>query len=294
VPTRCNNKEKSVNIQRISSGAEANHNEDLVAIFEHPGCTDIVVMDGASSVADEDYIDRELGDVVWFVRQFAAALGEVADPGVDQQESVMLACARVRQRYDDLALASKMPLYASPLAAMTWVRVTEGGEGARLDVYCLGDCKALLLVPGQGAVDLDPWVNPQESILQGAIAKLAEEGVVDAEERRLRLLPMLRARREEQNLATPPIGLCLAPRAPFLARRYLAHAQPGSMLLVMTDGFSRIVDTYGLCTMEQLAARCLQGELPTLLQELRDFERLGSDTRTVKRADDASAVTLRL
>jgi hypothetical protein len=46
--------------------------------------------------------------------------------------------------------------------------------------------------------------------------------------------------------------------------------------------------------MDQLAARCLQGELPTLLQELRDFERLGSDTRTVKRADDASAVTLRL
>jgi hypothetical protein len=68
------------------------------------------------------------------------------------------------------------------------------------------------------------------------------------------------------------------------------------MLLSMTDGFSRIFDTYGLCSLDELARRCLQGDLEALLRELRAFERasIGSDSMTVKRADDASAVTCRL
>jgi hypothetical protein len=64
------------------------------------------------------------------------------------------------------------------------------------------------------------------------------------------------------------------------------------MLLAMTDGFSRIYDTYDLCSLDQLSRRCLGGDLEVLLHELRSFERasLGADSMTVKRSDDASAV----
>jgi serine/threonine protein phosphatase PrpC len=279
-------------IQQVSSGASAGHNEDLVAVFAHHGHTDIVVIDGASSVADGDYIDREAGDVVWFVRSFAKELQTLAGTAAGQEQAVVQALANLRERADWQRRAPTIPRHAWPIAALTWVRVTEGDDGATLDLYCLGDCKAFLLAPGAGAIDLDPYVNPQESILQDEIARLAAQGVTDAAARRQRLLPMLRARREEQNDAASPSALCLEPKGPFAARRYRAKAGPGTMLLVMTDGFSRIYDTYDLCSLDQLSRRCLDGDLEVLLHELRSFERasLGADSMTVKRSDDASAV----
>jgi hypothetical protein len=281
-----------MNIQQISSGASDGHNEDLVAVLEHGRCTDIIVIDGASSVADQNYIDNEIGDVVWFVRQFAAALGEVACGDIDQPQAVLLALAQVRARFNEIMRDNAMPLYAYPIAAMTWIRITHTREGAMLDLYCIGDCKAFLLSPGQAVVDLDPWINPQESILRAEIDRLAAQGMVDAAIRRERLLPMLRARREEQNAAAAPGCLCLQPHGPLDARRYRLPADPGAMLLAMTDGFSRIFDTYDMCSIDKLARRCLQGELPALLAELRAFEsgQGASASTTVKRSDDASAV----
>jgi hypothetical protein len=279
-------------IQQVSSGATATHNEDLVAVLEHAHCTDIIVIDGATSVADRNYIDEEIGDVVWFVRQFAAALGEVAATEPDQPQAVLLALEQVKARFDDLMRDKTMPLYAHPIAALTWIRITHDDAGAILDLYCLGDCKAVLRSPGKAVVDLDPWINPQEAILRAEIDRLARLGVLDPATRHARLLPMLRARREAQNTAVAPVALCLQPQGPFAARRYRLRADPGAMLLAMTDGFSRIVDTYGLCSIDELARRCQQGELYALLAELRAFESAQSAcaSTTVKRADDASAV----
>jgi hypothetical protein len=281
-----------MNLQQVSSGASDGHNEDLIAVIEHDGCIDIVVMDGASSVADRDYIDADSGDVVWFVNTFAAALAAVSTREIDQEQSVLLALERVRARFDERAGDGTIPLYAQPIAAMTWIRITDNGDGATLDLYCLGDCKVFLLSPDNDVVDLDPWVNPQEAIVQSHLARLAAQGVRDAADRRERLLPMLRGRREEQNTADSPGCLCLQPRGPFAARRYTLRADPGAMLLAMTDGFSRIVDTYNLCSIDELAQRCLRGELAALLAGLRAFESGQSDSAsmTVKRADDASAV----
>jgi hypothetical protein len=231
--------------------------------------------------------------VAWFVNTFAAALSEVADKQIDQPQSVLLALERVRARFDQRASGTAIPLYAHPLAAMTWIRITDTGDGATLDLYCLGDCKAFLLAPGGNVVDLDPWVNPQEAIVQAQLAQLAAQGFTNAADRRERLLPMLRARREQQHSADSPGGLCLQPRGAFAARRYTLRAEPGAMLLAMTDGFSRIFDTYGLCSLDDVAQRCLRGELPALLAGLRAFEsrQFASSSMTVKRADDASAVT---
>lgn len=56
-----------------TSGAKADHHEDWVGRFAPAGGTDLVVVDGGTSVAERDYIDPVNGDVVWFVKRFAAA-----------------------------------------------------------------------------------------------------------------------------------------------------------------------------------------------------------------------------
>jgi hypothetical protein len=275
----------------VSSGASGHGNEDHVAVFEQDGLADIVVLDGASSVAQQDYVARDGGDVAWFVRRFSAAFGASLTQRVPQEQAVRSAVDAVRAEFEDRTAGLAVPVYAWPIAAMTWVRIMPLGAAAELIVYCLGDCKALLRRPDGSVQDLDPWTNPQEALVQDAIAALVREGIDDPAARRERLLPMLRRRREEQNTASPPQSLCLAPSGHFGARRYAARAGRGATLLVMTDGFYRLVDAYGLYTDASLLQACADGRLEALLAELRAHEQAsGGAGMAVKQADDASAV----
>jgi len=105
------------------------------------------------------------------------------------------------------------------------------------------------------------------------------------------MLPLLRARRESQNLSTTPAILCLQPRGQFNARTCTVELEAGAALLVMTDGFYRLVDPYALCNDEALFAGCEARGLGSMLDELRGFEhKTETAERAVKSADDASAL----
>jgi hypothetical protein len=277
-------------IQTISSPGHGTHNEDLIAVFEREGLTDIIIMDGATSVADQDYIDAEAGDVVWFVRQFASALERTISGNRSQADSVDMALREVRAAFGASARGTAAPQYAWPIAAMTWVRIWQENGSATLQAYCLGDCKTLLWLPDGTVVDIDPYVNPQEGVLQEQLMRLAQEGIVDPAQRRERLLPMLRERRVFQNTTDRPMSLCLQPGGPFEARQSMMSIERGTALFMMTDGFYRLVDTYGLYTPAELAAACASRGLAALAGELRDFEKEGAASMAVKRSDDASAV----
>ncbi len=277
----------------MSSGAGGHGNEDHVAVFEQRhGVADIVVLDGGSSVADQDYICRATGDVAWFVQCFGAAFGKALAGHGAQEQLVRQALETVGAEFRTRTAGAAVPVHAWPIAAMTWIRMLPGRGASELILYCLGDCKTLLLRPDGSVQDLDPWTNPQEAILQDAIRALALEGVSDPAARRRRLLPMLRRRREEQNTAPAPGALCLAPAGPFAARRYSVRAEPGSSLLCMTDGFYRLVAPYGLYSDASLVQACVREGLDSLLAQLRRHEHAaGRGTgMAVKQADDASAV----
>lgn len=278
-------------IERISCAPDNGINDDLVAVFETDGLTDLLVLDGASSVADRDYIDTQRGDVAWFVHAFVAALGPLLDPARTQADSVALAMQAVRRAFLDQANGQQVPVYAWPLAALTWIRLRHAGGQVSASLYCLGDCKAFAVDAGGAVTDLDPYANPFETVVQDALAALVREGVSDPALRRARMLPLLRARREEQHRAASPTTLCLAPQGPFHARTGTLQLAPGSAVLAMSDGFNRLADTYGLYTQDDLVRRCRSLGLAGPMQELRAHEtaRAGS-ALAVKNADDASAL----
>lgn len=279
-------------IETITSAGGSGHNEDLVEAWRSDGCTDVVLLDGGTSVADRNYVDDAAGDVAWFVRTFRAELRNVARPGLSQADSVELAARRVREAFERESKGMDVPLYAWPIAAMTWIRL----RGRELTTFCLGDCKAFLRYPDGQVLDLDPYVNPQELVLQSELARLAEEGIVDPVARRERLMPMLRERRVFLNTSPEPAVLCMQPRGPFRPRVRSAQAPHGAALLCMTDGFYRLVDTYELHTIEELASLVARDGLQAAMHELRSFEEncLGTDSLTVKSADDATAVMCKL
>jgi len=105
------------------------------------------------------------------------------------------------------------------------------------------------------------------------------------------MLQMLRARRESQNLAPAPGVLCLDPNGPFQARLRSVELAHDASVLVMTDGFYRLVDLYGLYTDATLVEACITHGLKAQLDELRNYEATSARTaeRAVKASDDASA-----
>ena len=283
-------------IERIScapdSGDTEGINEDLVALFETEGVLDLLVLDGATSVADQDYVDTRIGDVAWFVQAFADQLGHAIDGARSQADSVRLAVQAVRRAYADKTAGREVPLYAHPLAAMTWLRIRQGRGQSEVSLYCLGDCKAFAIGADGRVTDLDPYENPFETVVQDAVAQLNAQGVVDPMLRRQRLLPMLRARRAAQHGSPCPTVLCLAPQGEFSARETSVRLAPDAAVLAMSDGFYRLADPYGLMTQDELARRCRAEGLDKLMRELRAFEtaRAAGAALAVKNADDASAI----
>lgn len=280
-----------MNIAHICAGSVPNRNDDHVAVFTHAGTTDILVIDGGTSVADRDYLDSVQGDVAWFVQGFTDALEHELQPGRSQHDCVRAAVHRVRTRFERLTEQGAMPLHAWPIAALTWLRVDGRDDVHRATLYSLGDCKSLLRTPAGDCIDFDPFVNPQDSVLQAEIAKLRAEGLTDPEQRRERMLPMLRARRAFQNTQPAPAVLCLRPNSAFQARTKNIDLAPGTKLLIMTDGFYRLVDPYLRYTDAGLMEACLERGLPAMLDELRTHEAAvgGTGACAVKAADDASA-----
>lgn len=277
-------------IQTISTAARGAHNEDLIATFEREGLIDLVILDGATSVADEDYVDREVGDVVWFVHAFAMALGEAIEPDRSQVDTVVRAIEQVRTEYDRRTDDLTVPSYAWPIAALTWVRIRHDSGRARLEVWCLGDCKTLLRMADGRVVDVDPFDNPFEAQLLQRVREEAAQGGEDPATRLQRMMPVLRERRTFQNSTRAPNSLCLYPHGPFDARSYSVDVEPGMMLLMMTDGFYRLVDTYGLYDDAGLVDACHVRGLEALMAELRAHEHSGAASIAIKRADDASAI----
>lgn len=279
-------------IERISCAPGNGINEDLVAVFETDGLLDLLVVDGATSVADRDYVDAQGGDVAWFVQSFAGELARTIDAARSQADSVRLAVHAVRRAYADRTAGREVPLYAHPLAAMTWIRIRDRNGHSEASLYCLGDCKAFAIGADGKVADLDPYENPFETVVQDAVAQLGAEGIVDPVLRRQRLLPLLRARREDQHASPSPTVLCLAPQGEFSAREMTVRLAPGTAVLAMSDGFYRLADPYGLMTQDELARRCRAEGLDKLMRELRAFEtaRAGGAALAVKNADDASAI----
>lgn len=282
----------AMKVQYLSDGANSNRNDDHIAVFSCPEMTDLLVIDGGTSVAERDYIDPVHSDVAWFVKTFAAEIERVASPERSQQDSVDAAIGAVQSAYKHVADGAPVPVHAWPIAAVTWVRISGRDGQTKATLYSLGDCKTLLRTANGDVIDPDPYFNPQETVLQAEIARLRAAGVIDADERRERMLPMLRARRESQHRSPAPTVLCLQPQGPFQARTCTLELATGDGLLVMTDGFYRLVDPYGLYTDAGLLARCEERGPAALIDELRAFERSAGDTanRAVKAADDASAV----
>lgn len=91
--------------------------------------------------------------------RLAAALGTAIDKGFAQVEAIHAAVDAVYAEFRARGAGQDGPLYAWPIAAMSWIRRRASGHGHRLELYCLGDCKVLMRTPGGAIEDLEAAIE---------------------------------------------------------------------------------------------------------------------------------------
>jgi hypothetical protein len=254
-----------------------------------------VLLDGAAPRGSER-VSAEADDTVWLVRRFVEEWATVsARAGADRGNvpaRVEAARAILKRQYAALCVAAGVLPPERPFACLAIAEL----EGGVLDLFNMGDLTTLVRAPdgslqrfGTSAVrELDRRALEE---LGGLLAA----GVEPHAERRERLGPLILAHRALRNQLPGYDVLDLDDGGAARLEHRAFDASAVSDVLMMSDGFYRLVDTFERYTDATLFQAAGERGLPALLEELREVERSDLEcTRHLrfKTHDDATALWL--
>lgn len=268
---------------KFGGGMKTGTGDDRYAFDEAGGWA--CVIDGATDVGPVRIFSAAESDAARYAEIFAAEITtNPADPREIPQAWFARLLPKLRAAVErEMKIPLKdAPLASYPTAAATWVRVRKGMiEGATL-----GDSIAIVRTPdGQVTVFGEPGKPADEQ-------KRAQTVMAMAPEARLKWLQDVRA------IHNTPKGYWVFGVQPE-ASVHIAHqstaAPAGTRVLVMTDGFYRLVTPYGRYTDAELIAAANERGLGALMNELRGMEASPEDDAKIgrfKTSDDATALLI--
>lgn len=242
-------------------------------------------LDGATDVTDLRPFPRAESGAAWIAQAYSDRLISQPPPPGDLG-------AYWRDVFSDVrALAAKqtkidlgdLPGEATPIAAGIWARVS--GEMAE---FCwLGDCVALVDA-GKGTVETVG--SPEKAEAETAEARRMN-GLSDADK-----LAELQRQRASMNKDDRWV-FGLVPDASDHMNTRTVQTPSGTEMLLMSDGFYRLISPYALHDPKNLFALVRDVGLLGAIRALRAHEAPsggGDVTARIKRSDDACAVWLRV
>jgi len=256
------------------------------------------VIDGGTSLADENYLGTALGDVAWFADALSREIARHAGREMSARDLHAEAAAAVAQDYAALldARAGAVPLYACPIAAVTVIRITGTGSACRGDLFHLADCPAFTM-DRDGKVrriTLGENVEAENRVRERVMASQSSHGfapaAIMAEQK-----PWLRERREMQLRASPcPISTPAA-GASFGGWQRSIDLATIDAIVLMSDGFERYTTEYTLGDDREMIAATLRDGADAVLDRIRALEQSDTECRAFPRlkvSDDATCLAL--
>jgi hypothetical protein len=248
------------------------------------------VLDGATGLSAQRLFPGP-SDPAWFAATADALLARLTRASDD---SMTLLRRLVAELHDACAAAALVPLADTEIELPSASLAAAQLVGGDIELLMLGDCK-LLLRQADGQVEaLDQSsVAPFDAKVVDALRAIQAGGETELRKITPRLTPLIRENRRWKNrpggygvLTADPACLAFAETA----RRPAADV---THLLLATDGFYRLVDTYRMLTASELMQAALERGLAPLHVELRRLE--DSDPECLafprlKARDDATAV----
>ena len=239
------------------------------------------VIDGATDLGAPGLLG-ERGGAAWLAaatqRAFAAAEGDLAAICAGVFDALAEAYARERRR-------EPLALWELPRASFAAVAL----EGDALACGHIGDC----VVMHRGSAGVRFLTPEPDRATELAEAAALGPGAGAGNVRTPEVLADRRAARERPK----PVLSVDARQARTDVRYTRAAVARGDDLLLMSDGFAALFDTYAAYDAAGLMARVLESGLEPLAEELRRIEREDAACLRYPRfkaSDDASAIWLRV
>lgn len=262
-------------------------NEDAYGV----ACRAAWVLDGATGLG-RDVISTD-SDAAWFAVEFSRSLQRllVGREAADLAGLIEQALAALADTYADALGGAAIEPFEHPSAAGMILRLA----AKQAELLWLGDCQAYWREDGGVR-----WAGG------GALAALDDQGLevlrafqaanpqAGMEQARAALWPLLRQFRTRMN--TPDGYWIWAPRRGLTAQAERAALPRGTgPVLLASDGFTRLWDTFALASPEEALDACARGRGLKLAKALREAEMAddeGRDAPRFKQFDDCTWLCL--
>lgn len=253
---------------------------------DRAGARDVLgwVIDGATDLGAPGLVGAR-GGAAWLADEASAALAHAADaPAADMLAALAM---RMAERFAEARARAPRGRWELPIAALLLARLADDA----LECAWLGDCVGLLRRTTGEVVRLGR--PPVERDRETELAKsLASHGLGSIKGRDDAVVETLRGTRERPGLVVLGVeGVTDG------AEYQRVACAPGDELLLMTDGFAALIDSYDAFDAAALIAAVVRDGLAPLAVQLRAIEAQDADcTRFVrfKTSDDATALWLRI
>jgi len=279
-----------------ASRAGGGANEDAVGFAEHGSGFFFQqaawVLDGATGVAEREYVPGAPTDAAWLVDALSAEMAEADTSVLSSLQYFTRVIDRVAARYRALVPDyRKVPRHARPSAAVVWLRANPGWIEFRHQGDCVAVVKQGATVKCLGTVDRTGSGDTLGDMLQARAAPAGEDGAPPPD-----LMAELRRRRDRLNRPDGYWMLGIDRRAAEAMVFGVFRALPGTRILLCSDGYWRLVDHFRRYDAAGLLEASFAHGPDTLLDELRALEAADPECRAVPRVkpmDDATALILR-
>lgn len=248
-----------------------------------------VLLDGAAPRGAERVSDAA-DDTVWLVRRFVEEFVAAGAGGIC--ERVERARAALKREYAALCAEAGATPDEPPFACLA-IAESRGGQ---LDLFNMGDLTTLVRLNDGSLLRFgESAVRELDARALAEMRRYQQLGVEPHAERRVRIWPLIKSHREQRNRLPgyDVLDLGAGGAHRFEQRRF--DASEVRDVLMLSDGFYRLVDTLERYTDEGLFQAVEQRGLAELLRELRELERGDPEcTQHVrfKTHDDATALWL--
>jgi serine/threonine protein phosphatase PrpC len=255
------------------------------------------VLDGSTGVGQGDFTPGET-DAQWYVQQFDRFLrAEVEERETDLPTIVKRGIRTVAAEFADLTedLEDEIGPAARPSATGAITRWT----GTALEVLILGDC-SVVLQPNDGEAQHltgdNSYAHRLEQAAERSMHQLMTEQRSSAAQAREQIWPQLRKDRWAMRESDECWGLGMDPEAADHATHIQFDCSRLGQMYIMSDGFSRIVDKFGLCSDWQQATDWIAEQgIERAFERLRTIEQKDSDCTSfprIKTHDDVAIASV--
>jgi serine/threonine protein phosphatase PrpC len=263
-------------------------NEDLSGATQYA----VWVLDGATGIADRRVLPGP-SDARWLVNIVSDVLRQELDAACSLADVMRGVARRVMTAFSHEALRPDASAMDMPSACLALLRLA----GDHMDLANIGDCRILHRQAG-GSVSCfgSSRLSALDEGLRQEVIRRQATGLRHDEVWPL-VLPLIRRNRGLMNEAE---GYWIIDAS----ERWIEHVEtttligrPGDILMLVTDGFWRLVDLYGRYDAESLLAAAQSGGLASLVTELRTIEAADEECERharLKARDDATAVLVRV